>query len=101
MKLILYLHAVKWLQVLLFNTNNSIQHYSFVCTQLNGNNYYNVSFKVQFNISHLFPQSSLVNSFIRTIYGTLTGTTTPGLSGPGDNRNVGVLLRASEQEPHH
>ena len=23
---------MKWLQVLLFNTNNSIQHYSFICT---------------------------------------------------------------------
>ena len=23
---------VKWFQVLLFNTNNFIQHYSFVCT---------------------------------------------------------------------
>ena len=33
-KLINYLHTVKWLQVLLFNTNYSIQNHSFVCTQL-------------------------------------------------------------------
>ena len=29
-----FLHTVKWLKVLLCNTNNSIQHQSFVCTQL-------------------------------------------------------------------
>ena len=39
-----YLFAAdwKWLQVLLFNTNNSIHHYSFVCTQLNDSKYYNL-----------------------------------------------------------
>ena len=29
----------KWFQVLLVNTNDSIQHYSFVCMQLNGSMY--------------------------------------------------------------
>ena len=33
------LQTVKWLQVLLFNTNYSIQHYSFICTQPNGYKY--------------------------------------------------------------
>ena len=28
---IIWLHRDKWFQVLLFNTKNSIQHYSFVC----------------------------------------------------------------------
>ena len=32
--------TVKEFQVLLFNTNNSIQRYSFVCSQLNGSKYY-------------------------------------------------------------
>ena len=34
------LHIVKWSQVLLFNTNYSIQHYPFVCTQLNSSKYH-------------------------------------------------------------
>ena len=29
------LHTVKWLQVLVFNINYCIQHYSFICSQLN------------------------------------------------------------------
>ena len=33
---------MKWLQVLLFNTNHSIQHYSFICTQSNGSKYCSV-----------------------------------------------------------
>ena len=33
------LHTVKWLQVLRFNINYSIQYYSFVCSQLNGSKY--------------------------------------------------------------
>ena len=34
--LIICLYTVKWLQVLLFNTNYSIEHFSFICTQLTG-----------------------------------------------------------------
>ena len=45
---------MKWLQVLLFNTNNSIQHYSFVCTQLKGSKYCYVSLAIQLNINYLF-----------------------------------------------
>ena len=30
-----YLHTVKWFQVLLLHTNNSNQHYEFICEQLN------------------------------------------------------------------
>ena len=35
-----FLHTVKWLQVLLFNTNNSIKNQSFVNTQLNNQFYF-------------------------------------------------------------
>ena len=42
--------SVKWFQVLLYITNNSIKHQSFVCTQLNYQT-------VQFSISHLFALS--------------------------------------------
>ena len=60
-----YLHAVKCFQVLLFKTNNSA------------------------NII-IIPNKRL-NSSILPIGGTLTGTTTPGQSGPGSNLNEGVL----------
>ena len=33
---LIYLHSVKWFQLLLCKTNNSIYHQSFICTQLNG-----------------------------------------------------------------
>ena len=33
------LHIVKWFQVLLFSTNNSIQNYLFIYSQLNGFKY--------------------------------------------------------------
>ena len=36
------LHRVKWFQILLCSTNNSIQYYSFVCTKLNGSKYWYV-----------------------------------------------------------
>ena len=32
------MHAVKEFQILLLNTNDIIQHYSFICTLLNGSN---------------------------------------------------------------
>ena len=35
------LHIVKWLQVLLFNTNYSIPHYSLVCKQCGPGSYGN------------------------------------------------------------
>ena len=52
--IIQYGHTSKEFQVLLFNTNNCIQHYSFVCTQLNDSKYYYVSLTIQLNMRHLF-----------------------------------------------
>ena len=34
------------------NTNNSIQHYLFICTQSNGSKYCYVSQTIQLNINH-------------------------------------------------
>ena len=56
MKLIC-LHTVKCFQVLLFNTNNSGQYYSFICVQFNGFKYCYVIRIIQFNINHLFAHS--------------------------------------------
>ena len=64
----------KKFQVLLSNTNNSIQHYSFVYAQLNG-----------------FMYSKWLNNSILTIDGTLTDTTTPGQSRHGGNGCERVL----------
>ncbi len=70
------LHTVKWFQVFLVNTNNSIQHYlfvklfqvlvcitynsvkhqSFVYTQLNGQTV--LFLTIQFSISHLLARMS-------------------------------------------
>ena len=41
--IIQFRHTVKEFQILLFNTNKSIQHYSFICTQLNGCKYCYIS----------------------------------------------------------
>ena len=38
------------------STHNSIQHHSFVCTQLNYFNYCYISLTIELNISHLFTQ---------------------------------------------
>ena len=43
---------MKWLHVLLFNNNCSIQNYAFIGTQLNGSKYFYVSLTIQLNISH-------------------------------------------------
>ena len=56
-----------------------------------------LTIRIQFNISHLFAHSQMINSFdsfIWSIDGTLTGTTTLGQSGPGSNDSEGVLLIA-------
>ena len=55
--IIRFWYIFKVFQVLLFNTNNSIQHYSLVCTHLNGSTYCHVSLTIQFDISHLFVYS--------------------------------------------
>ena len=79
---------MKWFQVLLFNTDYSIQHYSFVCTHLNssslslsrdavgvfdnssqlgtqldGSKYCYISLTIQLNISHLFIHSWMIKQF--------------------------------------
>ena len=43
------LYTVEWFQVLLFNSNNSIQHYSFIYTLLKGSKYCYVILIIQFN----------------------------------------------------
>ena len=50
-------HTVKEFQVLLINTNNSIQHNLINSTQLNCSKYCYVSLTIQLNISHLFTHS--------------------------------------------
>ena len=70
-----FVYTVKGFQVLLFNTNNSTQHYSYICTWLNGSKYRSVIQIIQFNISHLFAK---IKTKIKYIYlstdGTLTGS---------------------------
>ena len=46
--LIIYLQTEKCLQVLLLNTNCSIQHYSFICKRSNGSRYHYVVPIIQF-----------------------------------------------------
>ena len=45
------------------NTNNSIQHYSSLCQQLNGSKYCYVKLTIQLNICHLFTHCSMVKEF--------------------------------------
>ena len=42
------LYTVKCFQVLVFNTSNSIQCYSFICAQLNGSNHCFVILIIQY-----------------------------------------------------
>ena len=99
---------MKWWQVLLINTNCSIQHYSFIWAQLNGSKYCYVSLThqsfvytqltdqtvlfltIQFNLTHLFAHW-ISNSSIWPKDRTLTRATTPGLSRPGNDGNKRVL----------
>ena len=104
-------NTVKEFQVLLINTNNSIQHYSFVNTQLQellcitNNSIKHQSFvytqlngqtvlflTIQFNVNHLLARSSNDNSSIWPIDRTLSGVTTPGQSGPRSDNNEGILF---------
>ena len=57
------MHTVKESQVLQFNINNSIQYYSFVCTQLISPKYCYVSLTIQFNFNHLFTHSKMIKQF--------------------------------------
>ena len=83
--LITLVDTLKWLQVPLSNTN------SFICTQLNGFKHCYITITIKFNISHLFVHSWILNSFIWSKDGTLTGTTTPCQSWSRSNGNEGVL----------
>ena len=51
------LGTFKEFQDLLFNTDYSIYHYSFICPQLNNSKYCYVSLRIQLNINHLFTHS--------------------------------------------
>ena len=84
------------------NTNNSIYYRSFVCVWFNVFGYFYPSLTIQLNTSHLFTQikwsnSSISNnsqvqfSFIWPIDRTLSGATSPGLSGHRSDGYEGVL----------
>ena len=76
------MHTVKWFQVLLCITNNSIKYQSFVYTQLNDQT---VLFQpIQFSISTQF-------SSIWPVDRTLWSANTPGKSGTGSDGNKGVF----------
>ena len=47
---LIYLHTFKWVQVLLWNANNSIKHQLFVYIQLNGQTVLFLTFR--FNVSN-------------------------------------------------
>ena len=69
---------------------------SFDCTLFNGFNYYNLTCVILFNINGFKP-SKWLNSAIWSMYGILTGTTTPSLRESWSNGNEGVchLLQSS------
>ena len=72
---LIHLHAVKWFQVLLWITNNSIKPQSFVYTQLNDQT---ILFQtIQFCMRHLFSHSLYVKQFYLT-HRVLSSATTPG-----------------------
>ena len=54
---LIFLHTDQLFQVLPFNSDYSIQYYSFICTQLDDSKYCYVSVTIELNISHLFTHS--------------------------------------------
>ena len=56
-------HAVKEFQVLLFKTNNSIQHYSIISMQFNSSKYCYLTLIIQLIIRHLFTCNQVVKQF--------------------------------------
>ena len=93
-------HTLKWLQVLLFNPNYSIQRYhscalgsikhnSFVYILLNDHTV--LFLKVQFSINHFLAHSLNVKQFYLTHREDTICAITPGQSGPRNNVNEGVL----------
>ena len=91
------LHTFKWFQVFPSNTNNSNQHYSFICMQLNGFKHCYQILIIQFNINHFYTQlnsfqySKWLNISIWPIDRTLLGTSTLDQRVPGGNDNEGIL----------
>ena len=59
-----FLDKVQRFQEMLFDINNSIYYYSFVCMQLNISKYWCISLKNQLNVSHWFIHSLMINSSI-------------------------------------
>ena len=51
------LHTVKWFQVLPLDTNNSIQHFSFACKQLNDSKYCDIILIIKLHKSHSLAHS--------------------------------------------
>ena len=84
---------------MLFNTNSSIQHYSFIYTQLNGSMYCNVILIIPYYLViivislHIdgLKERKWLNISIWPIDGTQTCTTTQGKSRPKSNGNERVL----------
>ena len=82
-------NKVKWFQILLCITNNSIKHESFIYTQLKDQT---VLFQTtQFSRSHLFAFSLNVKQFFWAIDRTQSGATTPDQSRSGYKGNERVL----------
>ena len=87
-------HTVKWFQVLLCITNNSIKHQSFVYSLLN---YRTVLFlTIQFYISHSFKcQTVLFWSIIRTVLGVRVDVRSMRIKGYSTSSKIPGL------EPRH
>ena len=85
----LFFHTVKWFQVFLCITNDSIKHQSFVDTQLTDQIV--LFLTIQFSISYLFAHCLISNISIRPIDRTRSGAITSGQSRLGSNGNEGVL----------
>ena len=82
------MHIFKWYQIFLFNNSNFIQHYSFICTQLNGSKYCFVI--ICLHSVKWFHEQKMIKYSCLTLR-NLTGSTTPGQSGPRSNSNEGGL----------
>ena len=58
-----FMLSIKEFQVFIISTNNSIQQYSFIRTQLNYFKYCYVLLTIRFNIFHLFIPSWIAKQF--------------------------------------
>ena len=85
---LIFLHTMKWFQVLLHITNNSLKYQLFIYTQLTDQTV--IFLTIQLSISHLFAHSLNVKQFYLT-HRTLSGATPPVQSGSGRNSNEEVF----------